>query len=143
MTERNTCFIHTGRLLEIRVRGGYRSVGDVDEMIAMILAEFARIPEPTRIVIAADWRQCRLLTPDVAERATRMLTKSNPRVERSTILHDAGQATSILQVLRLAREAKMPNRRVFTDPTEMRSWLAEVLQPNELARLDLLLGAEG
>jgi hypothetical protein len=142
MNPRNTCFIHTGRLLEIRVRGGYRSVGDVDEMIAMMAAEFARVPEPTRIVIAADWRQCRLLTPDVALRATQMLEGSNPRVERSTILHSPGQATSVLQVLRLAREAKLPYRRVFTVPAELREWLAEVLQPSELARLDLLIRAD-
>jgi hypothetical protein len=142
MTERNTCLIHTGRLLEIRVLGGYRSVSDVDEMIAMMAAEFARVPEPTRLVIAADWRQCRLLTPDVAARVTQMLTKSNPRVERSTVLLAAGHATSVLQVARLAREAKMPQRRVFTDPAELRSWLAEILLPSELARLDLLLRAE-
>jgi hypothetical protein len=124
------------------VRAGYRTVSDVDDMIAMIAAEFARIPEPTRIIIAADWRQCRVFTPSVAERATKMLTGSNPRVERSAILHDAGQATSILQVLRIAREAKLQNRRVFTDSAEMRAWLAEVTQPDELDRLDGLLRGE-
>jgi hypothetical protein len=129
-------------LLEIRVRDGYRTVSDVDEMIAMIVSEMARVPEPTRIIIAADWRQCRVLTPDVAERAVQMLTRSNPRVERCSILHDPGQATSILQVLRIAREAKLQNRRVFTDPDEMRTWLAEIMQPDELARLDSLLRGE-
>jgi hypothetical protein len=139
MQERNTCKVHAGRLLEIRVGSGYRTVSDVDEMIGMIAAAFASTPEPTRILIAADWRRCRVLTPDVAERATEMLTRSNPRVERSAILHDPGQATSVLQVLRLAREAKLPYRRVFTDAPEMRTWLAEVAQPDELARLDSLL----
>ena len=142
MSDRNTCKIHAGRLLEIRVGAGYRTVADVDEMIAMIGAEFARTPEPTRILIAADWRRCRVFTPDVAQRATEMLTRTNPRVERSTILHDPGQATSVLQVMRLAREAQLPYRRVFTDAQEMRAWLAEVAQPNELARLDLLLRGE-
>jgi hypothetical protein len=138
----NTCRIHAGRLLEIRVRAGYRTVSDVDDMIAMIAAELARVPPATRILIAADWRQCSVFTPSVAERATQMLTGGNPRLERSAILHDPGQPTSVLQVFRLAREAKLPNRRVFTNPDEMRAWLAEVSQPDELTRLDLLLRGE-
>lgn len=139
MHEHNTCNIVAGRLLEIRVRAGYRVVEDVDCMTAMIATEFARIAEPTRIVIAADWRMCRVLTPEVATRATQMLTKGNPRVERSAILYSADQATGVLQVLRLAREAKLPGRRVFTERDEMRKWLAEVLNDTERARLELLL----
>jgi hypothetical protein len=142
MSARNTCKIHAGRLLEIRVRAGYRTVSDVDDMISMIAAELARVPEPTRILIAADWRQCRVLTQDVAERAVQMLTRGNPRVERSAILHEPGQATSVLQVMRIVREAELQNRRVFTDPSEMRAWLAEVTQPDELERLDSLLRSE-
>lgn len=139
MEERNSCRIHTGRLMEIRVWAGYRVVQDVDHMIAMMDAEFARVPEPTQVVIAADWRRCRVLTPDVAERANAMLTRSNPRVERSTILHDADHAIGMLQALRLAREANFPNRRVFTNSGELRDWLQPILTDQELQRLDLLL----
>jgi hypothetical protein len=136
---RNTCQIVAGRLLEIDVCAGYRSVQDVDEMMAMMKAQVARVPEPTRIVIAADWRACSILTPEVSERAVQMLVRSNPRVERSTILHGAGQSTSVLQVLRIAREAELATRRVFTDALEMERWLGEVLTPEEQARLHLLL----
>jgi hypothetical protein len=139
MSEVNTCKIVEGRLLEIDVCAGYRCVEDVDEMIAMMVNEFARVPDPTRIVIAADWRACRLLTPLVAERAVQMLSRSNSRVERSAILHSQAQATSVLQVMRLTREAQLPYRRVFTEADEMKTWLSEVLTPAEIMRLTLLL----
>lgn len=142
MSERNTCKIAEGRLLEIDVCAGYREVSDVDAMIEMMAAEFKRVAEPTRIVIAADWRACRLLTPPVAERVVQMLSRSNPRVERSAILHNPEQATSVLQVMRLAREAELPYRRVFTEAAEMKAWLGEILTPAERARLDRLLRPE-
>lgn len=128
-----------GRVLEIAVRSGYRAVSDVDGMIEMIRTEYARIAEPTRIVIAADWRACRVLTPAVSERVVAMLVASNPRLERSAILHNADQATSVLQVLRLVREAQLPHRRVFTDANEMEDWLGEVITPVERARVKALL----
>jgi hypothetical protein len=139
MQRKNTCQIVAGRLMEIDVAAGYQAVGDIDQMIRVMGEHFARVPEPTRIVIAADWRACRVLTPDVSARAVQMLARSNPRVERSAILHSVHQATSVLQVLRLTREAQLPYRRVFTDPQELKAWLAEILQPPELARLDTLL----
>lgn len=143
VSERNTCRVVAGRVLEINVRAGYRVVSDVDDMIDMMTAEFERIPEPTRIVIAADWRACRVLTPFVAERVVKMLSRSNPRVERSAILHNVDQATSVLQVLRLTREAVFSNRRVFTDERELEAWLGEILTQPERARVKALLsGAE-
>ena len=137
---RNTCRIVEGRLLEIDVAAGYNTVGDVSEMIAMIGREFAAVPARTRIVIAADWRPCKLFTPEVAQRAVDMLMGVNPRIERSAILHRDDQATSVLQVMRLIKEAQSPHRRVFTNPFEMQSWLGEVLSDAERERLRVFLG---
>jgi hypothetical protein len=142
MSLQNTCRFVVGRVLEINVCAGYRAVADVDEMIAMMGQAFAGVPEPTRIVIAADWRTCRIFTPDVAERVVLMLSRSNPRVERSAILHASGQATSVLQVLRLAREAQFQQRRVFTEPSEMLEWLSEILTPPERERLQAFLAGQ-
>ncbi|HMJ12753.1 MAG TPA: hypothetical protein VK524_15130 [Polyangiaceae bacterium] len=136
---RNVCRIVEGRLLEIDVAAGYNSTSDVTEMIAMIAGEFAKVPVRTRIVIAADWRPCRLFTPDVAERAVQMMSGVNPRIERSAILHRVDQATSVLQVARLIKEAQSPHRRVFTNPFEMESWLGEILSDAERARLRTFL----
>jgi hypothetical protein len=139
MSTINRCEIVVGRLLEIDVRAGYRTTADVDEMIRNIKQQFGTVAEPTRIVIAADWRRCRVLTPDVSERVTQMLVSTNARVERSAILHDSTQATSILQIMRLVREAEFAHRRVFTDPHEMEAWLAEILSHGERERLAGLL----
>lgn len=126
--------------MEIDVCAGYRVPEDIDAMIAMMREQFGRIPEPQRLVICADWRACRILTPPVAERAVQMLIRSNPRVERSAILHNAHQATSLLQVFRLAREAQQQaERRIYTDALEMEEWLGEVLTPEERARVHSML----
>ena len=137
---RNRCRIVEGRLLEIDVAGGYNTVTDVADMITMIAREFAAVPVRTRIVIAADWRPCKLFTPEVAERAVEMMSGVNPRIERSAILHRDDQATSVLQVARLIKEAQSPHRRVFTNPYEMQSWLGEVLNDAERDRLRAFLG---
>jgi hypothetical protein len=113
----NSCRIVVGRLVEIDVGAGYRSVADVDDMIARVKEQLDTVPEPTRLVSAADWRACRVLTQDVSERAVGLLISMNSRVERSAILHEPTQATSVLQVARIVREANLANRRVFTDPT--------------------------
>lgn len=125
--------------MEIDVAAGYKNVGDIDTMIGMIGAELAKIPAKKRVVIAADWRPCMLFTPEVAERAVKMLTVANPRVERSAILHRADQATSVLQVFRLVKESHFEGRRVFTGVPEMERWLAEVLDADERGRLHTFL----
>ena len=136
---KNTCRVHVGRLMEIDVIGGYKTVDDVDAMIGMIRAELARVPAGARVVIAADWRPCTVFTPAVADRAVAMLTGPVPRIERSAILHLKDHATSVLQVFRLLKEAHFEGRRVFTVASEMEAWLEEVLTPEERTRLHTFL----
>jgi hypothetical protein len=133
---KNTCRINVGRLLEIDVAAGYQRVEDVDEMIGMIGQSLATIPEPGRGVIAADWRHCKLFTKDVADRAATMLSATNRRVERSGILLRPDQATSVLQVFRLVKEAQSDHRRLFLDAHELIAWLSEVLDERERERLN-------
>ena len=139
----NTCVVRVGRLMEIDVASGYKTPADVEDMIGMIGAELAKLPSKTRVVIAADWRPCTVFTPDVADRAVKMLTVINPRVERSAILHRADHATSILQVFRLVKESHFEGRRVFTVAADMERWLAEVLDPAERERLRAFLTPRG
>jgi hypothetical protein len=141
MSPKNTCRVNVGRLMEIDVAAGYRTVGDIDAMISAIGSEFTNVPEPTRVVIAADWRPCALFTPDVAQRALAMLAHEASRIERSGILHSATQPTSVLQVFRLIKEAGVlsERRRIFTDVDEMESWLGELLTSDERARLHQFL----
>jgi hypothetical protein len=123
----------------IDVAAGYQSVADIDEMIGLIRGELGRLPEPAKVVIAADWRPCKLFSQEVADRAMVMLTSANPRLERSAILHREDAPTSVLQVMRLIREVGFHNRRIFTKPEEMFGWLGEVLNEAERVQLKTFL----
>jgi hypothetical protein len=133
LSEQNTCQL-VGRLLVIDVGSGYRTVADVEHMMSMIAEQSSRVPKGTRLVTAADWRACRIFTPEVAAKVKEMLAQVNPRLERGAILQNMQMSTSVLQVLRLTREAHHPDRRVFTDAAAMVSWLSEVLTPSEASR---------
>ena len=126
--------------MEIRVAGGYRSVGDVDEMIQMMVDRVSKLAANTKYVIAADWRKVSVMSPETATRVRAMLSKANARVERSSILTTADQSTANLQVQRLVREAENENRRHFVIARDQYNWLSEVLTPEESRRLSEFLG---
>lgn len=136
----NTCEIVAGRLMEIRLAAGYRSVADVDDMIRMMVRKFTTLPVGARVVIAADWRGISVMSQETSERAKVMLTQSNPRVLRSSILIGEQRHTASLQVVRLVREADNQERRCFASAAEQYEWLAEVLTDDERARLAVFLG---
>jgi hypothetical protein len=138
---RNTCEFVTGRLLEIRVAAGYRSVADVDDMIGMIMSNTAKLSPEEKYAIVADWRNVHVMAPDTAAAARKMLTTVNPRVTRSAILTAPANPTTNLQTVRLIREAENPNRRHFTSTTQLHAWLAEVLTSEEAARLETFLAS--
>jgi hypothetical protein len=138
---KNGCERVVGRLVEIHVDAGYRSAADVDAMIAMIgrtLGTMTAIDEK-RVIIAADWRRCTILGTDAAERAGVMLTGVNPRILRSSILILPDSPTAVMQALRLVKESKNESRRVFTSPSDLVAWNAEITTPAELDRLTLFL----
>jgi hypothetical protein len=131
----NTCEIHVGRLMEIRVGDGYRSVRDVDRMIVSMQGHMSAMNPGQKCVIVADWRNVSMMAPDTAARAREMLARSNPRVIRSAILSSPDQSLANLQVVRLIREAESTSRRHFISADEQYLWLAEVLTEPERMRL--------
>ena len=136
----NTCELRVGRLLEIRLVKGYETVEDVEHMISMIRANVGKLPEDVRHVTVADWRRCKVLNKEAAARAVEMMRGSNPRTERSAVLHGDSSPTAVMQFLRLVREAENPQRRTFSDPQALLSWVGEVLSPDELRRAREFLG---
>jgi hypothetical protein len=139
----NTCEFRIGRLMEIRVAAGYRSAVDVDEMIQMMVERVSKLPADQKYVIAADWRNVTVMSPETATRVRTLLSKSNARVERSSILTTADHSTANLQVERLVREAENENRRHFVYARDQYKWLSEVLSPVESRRLSDFLGITG
>ena len=132
--------------MEIRVTNGYRNVNEVNEMIALIADCGNRLANDGKFVIAADWRAdtaMAVMSPETSDRVHHMLTRSNPRVIRSSILTLADQSLINLQVVRLVREAESTNRRHFTDGRQQFEWLAEVLTEAEATRLKTFLELDG
>lgn len=138
----NTCEFVVGRLLEIRVSGGYRSVRDVDDMIMMIKVRVGRLDPTVKFAIAADWRAVQIMAPATADRVRDMLQTNNPRVLRSSILTLPAHPTTNLQVVRLVTEAENANRRHFTAPAALHQWLSEVLTRDESERLRSFLDVQ-
>jgi hypothetical protein len=89
-----------------------------------------------RSVICADWRSANLLAPEVADAMMGLLRVGNAFFERSAILLGQDQAIFGMQVERVVREAANPARRTFRDPLKMRMWLAEVLDDDEVRRMN-------
>jgi hypothetical protein len=126
-----------GRLIEVWLN----DIRTVEEWSAF-MKPFRRAiaAAPGRLVICADYRGLRVLTPAVAEAVLAGFTTQNPRLERSAILLPKRSHTLRLQVDRLVREAKDPNRRTCIYPAEAEAWLAPHLNDDERARLTLFLG---
>ncbi|HKU43572.1 MAG TPA: hypothetical protein VJR89_35660 [Polyangiales bacterium] len=139
----NTCEIRTGRLLEIRVAKGYETTEDVDHMISMIRACVGALPEGVRHVTIADWRACKVLTKSAATRVIDMMRGTNPRTERSVLLHANNSPTAIMQFVRLVRESDNEQRRVFSDVEAALGWAGEVLAADELLRARAFLASSG
>ena len=129
-----------GRLLEIRGET-LRSPTDVERMVKMIRADVGLRPRTESVVICADYRPLTVFADDVAEAYRSMLLQFNPRVARSVILVAKNGAVAQLQLTRLVREAENADRRVVNDPAAARTWLGEVLTPQERARLAEFVGA--
>src|SRR5262249_32646678 len=112
----NTIEVHVGRLVEIRHFRGFENASDVGAVAALVAEVLAKIPPDTRVVTVADWRGCSLMSPETAERTLELLRRGNPHIERAGILSSEHSPISVMQMLRLLRDAPHGNRRVFSDP---------------------------
>lgn len=131
--------LRAGRLPEVRLRSSLLA----EEVHAFRADALARSRgTEARIVSCVDMRALRLLGPEVSEALVEVLRGTNPRIERTACLLPEGNATLLLQIERLHREARNPARRTFRDAGELQRWLAEVLTGIERKRLAAFLEAE-
>jgi hypothetical protein len=135
----NTARIQVGRLLEVRVAAGYRSVGDVAAVFQQVGQEVAKLPPGTKHVTVVDWRHCPVMAPEAADFLTARMVGVNPATERSAAIARQDAPVGILQFLRVIRDAGFADRRLFFSEDELCSWLADVLSPAESARLRAFL----
>jgi len=138
----NSAHVHVGRLLELRAETGFRTAQEVDAIFEVIGRELAKIPAHLRSVNVVDWRRCPIMSADASQHLLTLMGQYNPRVERSATLASRESPTTMLQFIRVVRETKHPERRVFFDEDELREWLTPLLTPAEAARLRAFLAYE-
>lgn len=138
----NSCHLYVGRLLELRAESGFRTVADVDAIFEVIRRELEKLSPLQRSVNVVDWRRCPVMSSQASERLLSMITRGNPRVERSATLVTRDSPTAVMQFVRLVRETNHPERRLFYDVDELQAWLDEVLTPEESRRLRAFLAYE-
>ncbi len=136
----NTFEVRVGKLVEIRIAKGYGTLEEVEQMRQLVRRTLSTLPADFRHVTIADWRQCKLMPPRVAEQMLNMWMSANPTTVRSALLYSEESPTAVMQFLRLIRDSDHPNRRMFSDPNELAAWLDEVLTAAESARLRQFLG---
>jgi hypothetical protein len=132
-----------GRLLEIRVKSGYRTRAEVDAMFQrledVLAAKMPPTPAdaqaPLKHITVVDWRQCILMSTEAAARLQEGMARSNPNVLRAAILASHDSPSAVMQFLRIVRDSQHEGRRLFFDDVDLVRWLAEVLTPTEAARL--------
>jgi len=131
----NTASLTVGRLLEVRASAGYRTAADVDAIFAAIGREVSKLPADVHHVTVVDWRHCPLMSPEAAEHMLKRIASVNSSTERSAALAREDAPLAVLQFVRLIRDANLPDRKLFTDASDLYHWLAEVLTPLERLRL--------
>jgi hypothetical protein len=123
-----------GRLIEARVYG-LRTRDEVDAYSHELGVQAIRMQATQRPVLCADHRPVAIYAQPVADRLTELFMHMNTRLERVAILAARSNATLVLQLERLVREAAFAARRVCYTAEEAQAHLAPVLDAAELARM--------
>jgi hypothetical protein len=92
-------------------------------------------------VTVVDWRRCPVMEATAAARMLERIVAVNPVTERSAALATAKAPVAILQFMRLIRESRLADRRMFLNVPELTAWVGEVLEPDEQQRLHAFLAA--
>jgi|SRR5579883_1647493 len=138
--ERWTMETRAGRLIEARVFA-LRTREDADAYSAALATHVARVPSQLRPVLCADHRPVVIYPQPAADRLVELFVAMNTRLERVAILAARSNATLVLQLERLVREAAYASRKVVYAKEDAEAHLAPVLGPVELGRLrDFLKG---
>ena len=137
--DKNTAEIRVGRLLEVRIDAGYRTVDDVDHLFGVIAAAVSKLPAEAKHVTLVDWRRCPIMAPDCAAYVVQKMVSVNARTDRSATVAPVDAPMNVLQFTRLIRDSSNPNRQLFHDDASALSWLSEVLTPKELKRAQAFL----
>ena len=122
-----------GRLIEARVFR-LRTAEDANAYATALASQVARVPPPSRPVLCADHRPVVIYTQSVADRLAELFANMNSRLERVAILVAPSNATLLLQLERLVKQASNTNRRVFHAHEGALEYLGSTLDASEMVR---------
>jgi hypothetical protein len=123
-----------GRLIEARVFG-LRAHEEAEAYSHELGIQTLRMQGTRLPVLCADHRAVAIYDQPVADRLIELFMRMNTRLERVAILAAWSNATLVLQLERLVREAAFAARRVCFTAEEAQAHLAPVLDAMELARM--------
>lgn len=136
-----TAAIRVGRLLEVSVDAGYRTLPAVDDLFDAASAEVSKLSQPQHVVVTVDFRRCPLLSSEASDHLLLRMERTNARTARAAILVLPSACTTLLQVTRIVKLGNHLYRRAFQDPGPLIAWLRECLTPHEVGRLGEILEA--
>jgi hypothetical protein len=131
-----------GVLVEIRFIGTpvLEDVVAFEAELRVVVTNVIKRWKNRRAILCTDLRACGVLSPEVSERVIRLMKHDSPHIERSAFLGTASAILS-LQLQRVIAESGPDRRRMFKDESPLQTWLAEVANPAEQARLRLFLSS--
>ena len=127
---------HVGRLIEVRFITPLSDV-EFDEFVDKRLQLMRRLGADRMVCI--DVSRVQVLPVEQADRLIETFRTSRAGLTRNAVLLAPGRAVLALQFTRILRTADNPARRIFTSRELLVKWLAEVLKPVELTRLNVFL----
>ncbi len=141
-TARYSIETRVGRLIEGRV---FRLITreDADAYSDALATEVRRHPNDRAPVLLADHRPVMIYPQAAADRLIELFQDMNSRLERIAIIVWPSNATLLLQLERIVREAQFSNRRVFRDAAGVLEHLGVTLGSTEVARARAFLAEHG
>lgn len=88
-----------------------------------------RVAERHGPVLCADHRPIVIYRQDVADRLASLFAAMNSRLTRVAVVVSRSNATLVMQLERIVREAKNPSRRVFFEAGDAATFIAPALSP--------------
>lgn len=136
-----TVEVRVGRLIEARIetlRTEARAAAYTDAFSAVL----QRSPSNLPMILCADHRAVPVYSQAVTEKLASLFGAMNLRLARVALLVSPANATLLMQLARIVREANNPDRRVFVVPMEAEAFLGEVLTTAERTRLARFLRSD-
>ncbi len=124
-----------GRLVEIYCESPV-DVGQAKALAASL--RYIAQGAGTEIVTCADIRRVRVFPPDVSELLIDLMRSTNGTSIRSAFVFEPSSIFG-MQMDRMVREARNPDRHCFTSKDAALLWLSDVLKPAERRRLEQFL----